>query len=87
MTTAGLLPLSGKRGAEDFHALPVCRLGALTPSSRLFVWATPSQAGSQAPVCSLEPRSQGKAGKPRGARGLARELSHPWLVHRKNTEA
>ena len=28
MTTAGLLPLSGKRGAEDFHALPVCRRGA-----------------------------------------------------------
>lgn len=42
---------------------------AVTPSSQLLVWATSSQASSQAPVCSSEPRSQGKAVRRREARG------------------
>lgn len=64
---------------------------AVTPSSRLLVWATSSQAGSQTPVCSLElSREEGAAKTPRlgretgaGGAGLAFPLPGQ---HRKSTE-
>lgn len=89
----GTSPLGQERGAEHGRAFPMrCRGGlgmralvpghgsvscSVTPSSQRLVWATSSQAGSQAPVRSWEPRSQGRAGQGREARGRQGPLPAP----------
>lgn len=49
--------------------LGVLRSHAILPAT---VWATSSQAGGQAPVCSSEPRSQGKRWAAEGSKGPGR---------------
>lgn len=97
----GTSPLGQERGAEHDRAFPMrCRgrLGvhalvpgqglvscSVTPSSQRLVWATSSQAGSQAPVRSREPRSRVRAGQQREARGRPGPLPAPATPARAQT--